>query len=159
MPSKRSRIPLLGDAIVLENAEMRLEINSTGTARSLVHKPSGQECLARDVEVPMFTLTQDRPYDNELQLAYPAEVTHFAGTQVRRESNNLLVEFDLIGYSASIVVKITDAYIAFSPGEADLPRIHVTALQAEDPCRRSAVFSIAGAHAEKPWPMVERHVG
>jgi hypothetical protein len=101
------------DSIVLENAEMRLEISPSGTARSLIHKASGQECLAQDVDVPMFTLTQDRPYDNELQLAYPAEVTHFSGTQVRRERESLLVEFNLVGYSASIAVKITDAYIAF----------------------------------------------
>jgi hypothetical protein len=102
-----------GDNIVLENAEMRLEISTGGAARSLIHKASRQECLAQDVNVPMFTLTQDRPYDNELQLAYPAEVTHFSVAQVKREEDNLLVEFDLVGYSASIAVKITDAYIAF----------------------------------------------
>jgi hypothetical protein len=101
------------DDIVLENAEMRLVISSSGTARSLIHKASGQECLVRDVDAPMFTLTQDRPYDNELQLAYPAEVTHFPAAQVKRDGDNLLVEFNLIGYSASITVKITDAYIAF----------------------------------------------
>jgi hypothetical protein len=101
------------DNIVLENAEMRLEISPSGTARSLIHKATGQECLARDVEVPMFTLTQDRPYDNELQLAYPAEVTEFSAVEVKREGDDLLVEFDRVGYSASISVKTTDAYIAF----------------------------------------------
>lgn len=101
------------DSIVLENAEMRLEISPKGTARSLVHKASGQECLARDVDVPMFTLTQDRPYDNELQLAYPAEVTEFSAAEVRYEQNKLLVEFDRVGYSASVAVKITNEYIAF----------------------------------------------
>jgi hypothetical protein len=99
--------------IVLENAEMRLEISPRGTARSLVHKPSGQECLARDVDVPMFTLTQDRPYDNELQLAYPAEVTEFPAIEVKREGDNLLVDFDRVGYSALVAVKVSDAYISF----------------------------------------------
>lgn len=101
------------DSIVLENAEMRLEISPRGRALSLVHKTSGQECLARDTDVPMFTLTQDRPYDNELQLAYPAEVTEFSAVEVRYEANKLLVEFDHIGYSALVDAKITDAYIAF----------------------------------------------
>jgi hypothetical protein len=101
------------DSIVIENEEMRLEISPEGHARSLMHKASGQECLARDVDAHMFTLTQDRPYDNELQLAYPAEVTHFPAVHVKLEGDNLLVEFDLVGYSASIGVKITDAYIAF----------------------------------------------
>jgi hypothetical protein len=101
------------DSIVLENAEMRLEIGPRGNARSLLHKASGQECLLRDVDAAMFTLTQDRPYDNELQLAYPAEVTHFPVAQVKREGDNLIVDFDLVGYSATIGVTITDAYIAF----------------------------------------------
>jgi hypothetical protein len=100
-------------SIVLENAEMRLEISTGGAARSLIHKASQQECLARNVDVPMFTLTQDRPYDNELQLAYPAEVTHFPVKQVRREGDHLIAEFGLVGYSATIGVKITDAYIGF----------------------------------------------
>jgi hypothetical protein len=104
-----------GDAnyIVLENAEMRLEISQAGFARSLLHKASGQECLAQDVDVPMFSLTQDRPYDNELQLAYPAEVTHFPATQVTREGDRLIVAFALVGYEASVELRITDAYIAF----------------------------------------------
>lgn len=101
------------DSIVLENTEMRLEISPRGTARSLIHKATGQECLVRDADVPMFTLTQDRPYDNELQLAYPAEVTEFSAVEVKREEDDLLVEFDRVGYSASISVKITDAYISF----------------------------------------------
>lgn len=67
----------------------------------------------RDVDVSMFTLTQDRPYDNELQLAYPAEVTEFSAVEVSYEAGKLLVEFDRVGYSASVAVKITDAYIAF----------------------------------------------
>jgi len=99
--------------IVFENAEMRLEISPKGTARSLIHKASRQECLARDAEVPMFTLTQNRPYDNELQLAYPAEVTSFSAVEVKREGSGLLVAFDRVGYSASIGVKVTDAYISF----------------------------------------------
>lgn len=99
--------------IVLENAEIRLEISPAGVARRLVHKASGQECLAQNVDVPMFSLTQYRPYDNELQLAYPAEVTHFPAAQLKRQGDELIAEFALVGYVASIGVKITDAYIAF----------------------------------------------
>lgn len=101
------------DNIILENAEMRLEISHEGTAKRLLHKASGQECLAPEVDIPMFTLSQDRPYDNELQLTYPAEVKQFPATRVKYERDRLVVEFDLVGYSASIAVKITEAYIAF----------------------------------------------
>ena len=102
-----------GNYIVLENAEMRLEINPAGSAHSLLHKASGQECLAQGVDVPMFSLTQYRPYDNELQLSYPAEVTHFPATQVTRQGDRLIVEFALVDYEASVDLRITDAYIAF----------------------------------------------
>ncbi len=99
--------------IVLENAEMRLAINPNGSAESLIHKPTGQECLAKGADAPMFTVTQYRPYDNELQLSYPARITHFPADQVRREGDRLIVSFALVGYEAAIDLKITDAYIAF----------------------------------------------
>lgn len=99
--------------IILENAEMRLEISPAGAARSLLHKASGQECLVQDADVPMFTVTQDRPYDNEMQLAYPAEVTAFPVIEVKKQGNDLLVEFGLVDYQAVIGVTITDAYIGF----------------------------------------------
>jgi hypothetical protein len=101
------------DAIVLENPEMRLVIGANGRARSLIHKASGQQCLAEGVDVAMFNLTQYRPYLNEVQLAYPAKVTHFPSDRVRREGDNLVVHFPLIGYEATVGLKITDAYIAF----------------------------------------------
>lgn len=105
--------PHAADDIVLENAQMRLVIGAEGAARSLVHKATGQECLAADAGEPMFSLTQDRPYDNELQLAYPAEETTFPVKQVKYENGALTVEFDLVGYSATIGVTTTDSYIGF----------------------------------------------
>lgn len=99
--------------LVLENDEIRLVINPGGWAQSLIHKPSGQQCLATEAQVPMFRVTQYRPYDNELQLAYPAKVTHFPAQQVRREGDRLIVSFALVGYEGTIGVKVSDAYIAF----------------------------------------------
>ena len=100
-------------SIVLENREMKLEIGSQGEALSLIYKGTGEECLAKGVTVPIFSVTQYRPYDNELQLAYPAEVTEFPVTQLRQEGNELIAEFALVGYSANIGVKVTDSYIGF----------------------------------------------
>jgi hypothetical protein len=111
--SSKPAAPSQGAAIVLENAEMRLLIDSNATARSLVHKPTGQECLATNTGATMFALTQYRPYDNELQLAYPAKITQFPADHVRREGDELIVNFALVGYEAAIGIKITDAYIAF----------------------------------------------
>jgi hypothetical protein len=114
-PGHASPEPLsqAADAVVLENAEMRLMISASGSALSLIHKPSGQECLVKGTGVPMFDLTQYRPYDNELQLAYPAKTTHFPANKIRREGDRLIVSFALVGYDATIEIKITDSYIAF----------------------------------------------
>jgi hypothetical protein len=99
--------------IVLENAEMRLAINPVGFAQSLIHKATGQECLMKNTSTPMFSVTQYRPYDNELQLAYPARAKEYPAEHVRRENDRLIVTFALVGFTASIRLKITDAYIAF----------------------------------------------
>jgi hypothetical protein len=99
--------------IILENPEMKLVIAGDGTAQSLIHKPTGQECLAVNQNISMFTVTQYRPYDNELGLSYPANTTHFPAETVRRDGNNLIVTFALVGYEAIISVKTTGAYIGF----------------------------------------------
>ena len=102
------------DTIVIENAEMRLLISSTGAARNLIHKASGQECLAAAPEIPMFFVTQHRPYDNELQLSYPAKPKTFPSEKVRRQGDRLAVTFALLGYEATIQLRTTDAFIGFS---------------------------------------------
>jgi hypothetical protein len=112
-PAGNASSQIDADAIVLENAEMRLIIGSNGSAQSLIHKPTGQECLVKNADVSMFNVTQYRPYDNELQLAYPAQITHFPADHVRREGDKLIVTLALVGYEATIGIKITDAYIAF----------------------------------------------
>jgi hypothetical protein len=100
-------------AIILENSDTRLVIGGTGVAESLIHKPTGQECLAVNRNISMFTVTQYRPYDNELQLSYTAKPTHFPVNKIRREGEHLIVSFALVGYEAVIRVKTTDAYISF----------------------------------------------
>jgi hypothetical protein len=100
--------------IIIENAEMRLTINSNGTAKSLVHKGSGQECLDVSKKLPVFSITQDRPYDNEVMLAYPAKEMKFAADSIYRVGNELIVSFELTDYEATIELDITDNYIGFT---------------------------------------------
>ncbi len=100
--------------IILENADMQLILSSDGSAKSLIHKSSGEECLMRGVKIPAFTLTQNRPYDNEVQLAYPAKQKTFAADTVYRDGDNLIVGFELTDYDAIIGLKITDEYIGFT---------------------------------------------
>src|SRR5579884_3543042 len=75
-----------GNPIVIENAEMRLIISSKGAPRSLVHKATGQECLAQS-SISAFTVTQLRPYDNELPLSFPARPKEFPAESVRLEGD------------------------------------------------------------------------
>lgn len=103
----------LADDVVLENAETKLVFGANGTAKSLLHKPTGQECLVPGTELRAFAVTQYRPYDNELQLAYPAKSKAFAAASVKRDGDLLLVAFELVDYLATIRLRITDAYIAF----------------------------------------------
>lgn len=69
--------PLLAQAggadVVIENAAVRLVIGADGAARSLIHKSTGEECLAAEVRTPICAITQYRPYDNENFLIYPAK--------------------------------------------------------------------------------------
>jgi hypothetical protein len=100
--------------VVIENGEMRLIIGSDARARSLVHKPTGEECLDVSIPVPAFTLTQYRPYNNELQLAMPARSTAFPADRVRREGDRLIVDFDAVDYRAFIRLRVTDDYLGFT---------------------------------------------
>jgi hypothetical protein len=99
--------------ITIENTEMRLVLGTDGTALSLIHKSTGQECLKKDVKAPVFTITQDMPYDNEIKLAYPAKSKTFASNSIEREENELVVGFELIDYVARIGLEIKDSYIGF----------------------------------------------
>jgi hypothetical protein len=101
------------NSVFLENKEMRLVIAENGQAQSLIHKPSGEECLAAGLRVPMFTATQYRPYDNELQLVLPAKVTSFPAEAVRRDGDKLFVTFALVEYEATIGLRIAESYIGF----------------------------------------------
>ena len=100
--------------IVIENAQVRLVIGNKGKALSLVHKRSGQECLQQDADVPAFTLTQHRPYDNELQLSHPAKSKTFPADSVWWKDGDLVVSFKPERNVATIQVNVTDSYIAFN---------------------------------------------
>jgi len=102
------------DVIVIENAEFRLIIGSDARAVSLLHKPTGQECLQKGIHTPVFSLTQYRPYDNELFLTYPAKTKTFYADTVYRKGNDLIVGFELEAHLATIGLTITDDYIGFT---------------------------------------------
>ncbi len=103
------------EPIVLENNTMRLVLDSSGCALSLVDKSNGEECL--DIAagiVPFCTLTQYRPYDNENFLMYPAKPKVFSSNRITCEGRRLKVEFENTFDIAVIDVDVKDTYIAFN---------------------------------------------
>ena len=100
------------ETIMIENKNLRLSITSDCKAASLVHLPTGQECLSGE-DMPLFSVTQPRPFNNEVKLAYPTQRTVFPANRVRREGDRLIVGFSVIPYEAVIAVTVRADYITF----------------------------------------------
>ncbi len=100
------------EMIIFENANFRLSLTKDCKAASLVHLSSDQECLA-SLKIPLFAVTQPRPFNNEVKLAYPAQRTTFPANRVRREGDRLIVGFSVIPYEAVIAVKVCPDYMSF----------------------------------------------
>lgn len=100
--------------IILENNHFRLVIAKNCTAKSLVCKATGEECLAKGVSLPLFSVTQLRPFNNEIKLAYPCKRTAFSANRIRMENGRLIIGFEIIPYEAVVRVQICPRYIAFS---------------------------------------------
>ena len=102
------------DDIIIENDEMKLVISKDGIAKSLLYKPGNIECLVEGHKVPISTITEPRPYQNEIKLAYPTKKTTFKSNSVRKEGDNLIIGYDLIPWESTVSVKIARDYIAFT---------------------------------------------
>lgn len=100
--------------IVLENNKFRLTLTDGCHADSLVLKSNGEECIYREDTTPFFSITEERPYNNEIKLAHPNKRTTFAANRVRREGDTLIVGFELINFEAAVDVKIEPDYMIFT---------------------------------------------
>jgi len=100
--------------IIIENEQVKLIIGSDGIAKSLVCKHTNEECLISRDSIPVFTVTQERPYHNEIKLAHPNKRMTFKANSIRREDNKLIVGFELVPYDAVIRINETTDYIGFT---------------------------------------------
>jgi hypothetical protein len=108
----RNQIPA-GNDIVIENENVRLVISADGYARNLIYKPANEELLENGRKIPLCTVTQERPYQNEVKLAYPTKETTFRASSIRKEGDKLIVGFELIPWEAVVAFRITPDYISF----------------------------------------------
>lgn len=99
--------------IIIENEQFKLVIRPDGTSKSLVFKPTGEECLVSGENIPIFSVTQARPYHNEIKLSHPNKEMTFEADSVRREGDSLIVGFELVPYEAIISIKETPEYLSF----------------------------------------------
>ena len=103
--------------VVLENAEFRLVVGADAVTRSLIVKKSGDECLACDAHggnaLPLFTATQDRPFNNEMKLIHPNKRTTCPASSLRQADGFLIVGFPHGMYEAKVRVKVASSYLAF----------------------------------------------
>ncbi len=99
--------------IIFENQEMILSISPNCIPVSLICKETGEECLQPDKNLALFSLTEERPYNNEIKLAHPNKRTTFQANRVRLEGDCLIVGFELVTFEAKILVKNAPLYISF----------------------------------------------
>ena len=99
--------------VTLENRRARLVIGDDATAKSLVLKATGEELLDAHEGIPMFTVTQERPYHNEIKLTWPNKRTAYPANRLRQEGDRLIVGFRIQTYEAEVAVSVTDDYFLF----------------------------------------------
>ena len=108
-------------SIVFENSTVRLTLGADATPLSLLYKPTGEELLYPNSGVKAFSVTQERPYNNEIKLVYMNQRTTFYANSLRLDGNMLSVGFELIHYRALVEVNVTEAYISFTFRGFDVP--------------------------------------
>ena len=100
--------------ITLENKYFALTLSESCRAVSLMNKETGEQYLNEDTPLPFFSVTEDRPYNNEIKLAYMNKRTTFQANRVRKEGDNLIIGFELVLFEAVVKVTVKDSYIAFT---------------------------------------------
>jgi len=128
--------------IILENSRFRLTVGKNAIVRSLIHKESGQECLDLSEPVPLCTVTQDRPYHNEIKLSHLCAQTTFRANSVTREGNRLLVGFEVVPYQAVLEIREQPGYVAvtFADFLVDTTKYHYEGLNMDLPPVREIRF-------------------
>ena len=100
--------------VIVETAKFKLVIRSDATAKSLIIKKTGEECVDTREGLPLFTSTQERPFNNETKLIYPHKRITYTANRIRREGDLLIVGFDIAPYEALIRVKERGGYALFT---------------------------------------------
>ena len=129
--------------VTLENAAFKLVLGDDAIAKSLVVKATGEECLSDAEPTPLFAVTQERPFNNEIKLIHMNKRTTYPACSIQstaaREGHNyqlsssakaaedkpstnyhlpttnyhLLIGFRLAPYKALVEVAVKPSYMTF----------------------------------------------
>ncbi|MBE6695587.1 MAG: hypothetical protein E7587_03960 [Ruminococcaceae bacterium] len=101
--------------LIFENEQFKLTLSPECIAVSLIHKASGTECIKKGEERAFFSLTEPRPFNNEIKLAHPNKRVTFEANRVRLDENGrLIVGFELVKFEAIVEFKVSPRYVTFS---------------------------------------------
>ena len=100
--------------VVVETKTFKLTINPDATAKSLIAKATGEECLLTDEKIPVFASTQIRPFNNEIRLVQQAKRTTYPANRIRREGDLLYMGFETAPYQVTVrVTETPEGYATF----------------------------------------------
>ena len=102
------------DCIILETETFKLTLGSDAVARSLVIKGTNEEMLVKGAGVPLFSVTQDRPFNNEIKLEHPNTRTTYKADSLSWDGKRLTVGFDTAPYEAVVKVDKGAGYLRFT---------------------------------------------
>jgi hypothetical protein len=100
--------------IVIETAKMKFVIGTNAVPKSLVVKATGEEMLDTREGISLFSVTQMRPFNNEIKLIHPNKEMTFQANRLRREGNKLIVGFNIVPYEAVVDFNAKGGYAVFS---------------------------------------------
>ena len=120
-------------SLVFENSTMRLTIGENAVAESLIYKRTGEELLIPGANMPLFSVTQERPFNNENKLIYMNQRTTYPAASVKKEGEILVVGFSIAPYRALVEVSVCESYIAFRLRGFDVRREDFGGLAVDTP--------------------------
>ncbi|MBP5487572.1 MAG: hypothetical protein J6Y06_08095 [Bacteroidales bacterium] len=100
--------------IVLETETFKLTVGEDAIAKSLVIKKTNEEMLLKGTDVPLFSVTQDRPFNNEIKLQHPNTRTTYKANSLSWDGERLTVGFDTAPYEAVVKVDAGAGYLRFT---------------------------------------------
>ncbi len=104
-------------SIVIENRHFTLTVGKNALAEGLILKKNGRDLLDKSAPIPVFSLMENRPFNNEIKLMYPNKRTVFGAKSVELVDGRIRVYFDLVSFGAWVDVEIEDEYVIFRLGD------------------------------------------